>query len=720
MTRIRIDVLERLLGAADPSALREVARAYFLARGYETTLRDGPHDGGIDLEIAIAPGIVRVAAVSVERNWGAKAADDARKAKKSGVERLWFVTSRRATRTRRAEVEDEIRAKLAVEVDIVDVQDLASLLLDRGRVAEALSAVGAHFTGGEAELHPRAQFSPTAVRSQTAYACALFGADADRLRNDVLENAVLAAVADAGGAAHRRDIGAQVRLALGLAANQAALVEGAIDRLLQARRLEKRNGVIEMPATERSHWASLRQVQAADEQLLASRVRSTLGREVSVADLDAATAAIVEKLGVLLAEPGQLVLGGRGTDGLTTMQERLRSRAREIDGLLEAVGVGDAPRRARLLADLATVAGESGLARSLVAGEVVLCLLTLEGTRVLSALGGGQPPRVVLDASVAIPLLCARLYEPLDLGFFVAADRLSRQLEAYGLRAVLPRAYLEEVASHLVAAYRDYAPILECPDADLVACRNAFVAMYAALRERKGYAGGFASFVQAMGLERPTEADCTRARDAAARRLEEHLRRYGVDCEAVVPSSRRHAEEALARAQRELGVDRRAGSRPPLTLDHDAAVLAWLCATDAESPAIFCTWDRLLIAARAHLDASFDVMLPITLADVLSLGRADVDEAGPASALVAALLCAEDQRVAGASVWARIVDIEQGRLYDAELVAAARDFKRDWLGRAAKSSDAHEIQRAWEDWKRAHLSSAPASAAPAGSPPAAG
>jgi hypothetical protein len=240
----------------------------------------------------------------------------------------------------------------------------------------------------------------------------------------------------------------------------------------------------------------------------------------------------------LLAEPEGSPLG---IDNLTSVHERLRARARSIDSLLENLGVTDSEKRAELLAELAAAAESSGLARSLLAGEIVLGLLGLEGTHLMSAVSGGPAPRVVLDASVAIPLLCARLYEPFDLGLFLAAERLSRQLQAHELPVVLPRDYLEEVASHLVNAYRDYTPILDMPDPDLVACRNAFVAMYVALRQHRVKAPSFASFVQSLGCERPTEPDFHRARDAAARRrLLAHLRNGIVSQQACGTPSTGH------------------------------------------------------------------------------------------------------------------------------------------------------------------------------------
>lgn len=701
---MKLDSLARVVGAADFSAFREIALLCLDKRGFKPSLVDGPHDGGADFSVHVLPPNTAKFAVpiSVEKDWQKKLRKDADLARRRlGVDNLLFISSRVITLPLFQEIADDLLRTLGVHVQKMDAKDIASLAELRGFTGEILQKLGI-------DVPPPAPkpFQRPDLRQDVAYACAFFGTEAQAFRKTVIENAVLAAVFQAGGSAERDAVVDRAALSLGLTSNQRAQVTSAIDRMLQDGRLSGKNGTIALDATAKDTWASVRALQERERAALGTELDALLTPHVkSAVTRKDAVEAVLQDLGALWLDTARATTRAFGAaESAVFSQDPLRERLRHLEATLDTLGIIDKQRREKLLHDLAALAAGSAFGRALSAGEVFINLVSLQTPHVFRAFGGGRELWAVLDTSVAMPLLCSLLYDAAEQDFFVAAKHAYEQLGAHGAAMVLPKDYLEEVASHLLDAHLRYREIVDL-DPDLRGSKNAFVAHYVALREAEGdKAGPYASYLAAFGVtESMARGDREVARSTLMNKLQGLFKQYGIRTEALSASasSAKTAEKALSFAMRA----RDDLERPPILVRHDANTLGWLLdrASDPDVAYVICTWDKLHPYVQSREEAEWDVLDPVALGDVLSLAAPGSEEVKIMSPIVVALALSTDAAKSGAAVWDKLVELEEEKLHDAHLLKAARDFKHAWVHAAAKDNRSRTLQEAWERWKAAHL-----------------
>jgi hypothetical protein len=702
---MKLDALVRLIEAADPSAFREIALVCLQERGFEPSLVDGPSDGGADFRVFTLGGAGGAYAVqiSVEKNWKTKLSADAKKAKERlKIDRLLFVSSRRIQEVAFQATADEISKNCGVAVQKMDSQYIASLAKERGATGKVLSALGIDVPAPTLK-----RFQRPDLRQDVAYACAFFGTDAQAFRHTVVENAVYASVFQAGGKAERDAIVSQVALSLGLSHNQRTQVTAAIDRALQKGQLVGKNGVVALAPQGLDNWATLEALSSRDRAALQAQIEALLGPHIRSSRAEVASA-ILEDLGALWldqASETSTAIAGDSPSGPVFAQDGLKQRLRRLSATLDTSGVVESSTRQELLRALAKLASTSQLGRALAAGEVFVQLNNLKTPHVFRAFGAGAELLILFDTSVAMPLLCSLLFDTANQDFFVAAKHAYDQLLAHDVTMVLPRDYLEEVASHLLDASTLYSEIADL-DPDLRGSRNAFAAHYAALRFSEAIeVGGYQKYLESFGATPAlVRGDYIVARDLLMKKLEGLFKRYAIGTQSLGASlsAKKRAEEALSFAMHE----RNDLQRAPRLLAHDATTLGWLLDSAAADPNIvyvICTWDRLHPLVRDRESADWDVLDPVALGDVLSLAMpGSEDDVRLISPLVVALGLSSEAEKKGAEVWDRLVEIERDKLHDAGLRESARAFKQSWVEATGKDRRARDLQKAWEDWKAAH------------------
>src|SRR5262249_27630047 len=114
--------------------------------------------------------------------------------------------------------------------------------------------------------------------------------------------------------------------------------------------------------------------------------------------------------------------------------------------------------------------------------------VSLEGADPVSSAKAIGAPRwsdvnAMLDASAAIPYLCARLYKPAPGTFFEATHKAVSQLAELGSHLRISWNYIDECAAHLwralqYEALREFGPELQFS-------QNAYVANYYRLRRQR-------------------------------------------------------------------------------------------------------------------------------------------------------------------------------------------------------------------------------------------
>lgn len=674
---MQFEALCNLIELATPQQLRSLARLVLKLQGYdESRITDGSHDGGSDLRVFSGLGKQLPFAIqtSVEKDWRKKLKADAATIKaKLKLDRVQFISSRRIPQASFLKVQAELVASPGVSVTPVDQQAIASLVEENRALPEVLQIFGLETRQSLPNL-------PADRRKDAAFAYAFFAPEPRTFRESIREQAVIQALSHVGGEAHVDDLCSQTAQLLG-APLEAPRLRSAVDRLRQSGRLQGRNGTAVLPPDERERLAALRSLREKEEGELREEV-SRLLRAAKLTPHEDAVDAVMTALGaLLLRDAGEL-------PALDLLQNKVRGLRAE----LRAYGLPQGHKTESLMQALVECARTSPLGRHLAAGTLYQALISLDRDGLLRALDA-RSVSLVLDASVAIPMLCALFHGSVKQRFFLAAEEVHRRASELGFSLVLPEAWLEEMAAHLLMAL-DYRHLASAELQSLRMSKNAYVAYYAnSLPEDEG--GDLMTFLQTFGLTAQIAHRAVVDFHGARAQLESTLRRqiahYKIDIVPVRYSSRKlqDVQRQWDWAKHDLGEQGRA----VILQQHDTQVLAWLADKDPREAPLVVTWDRLLRAIRP--DTTLD---PLAVCDLLSFVRG---QSMPAESLrYASLLVTEAEAERGANILDTLVRYEKDKLSDAKLVREMIEFKESYLRDRLDASTVGEIQREWQAFRR--------------------
>ncbi len=701
---MRLDSMERLIESSDFMAFRELVVAYLHSRGYtDFANADGWRDGGSDVSLYLKlPNRAPVAVqVTVERDWPRKLREDAAKVRSRhpSATLMMFFSPRRIPEPDFEDIAEEIQADFGLPVRKVDNQALATEFVRMGRARDVLQLLGIDVHVPDAVRHGAAS-----LRERTAYAYLMFSDPSRGFRERVLDTVVKAALSTQPDGIVREGLEMMVIEELGLTETQAPRVSSAVDRLLQA------GAIIHERSTQR-----LRAAQAVIDELDAADV----ARCAEWSSLSTTVQEILMQRGAAEAPSRQVaesVLERAGALCMTTAmglahvlaserdRRRLRSelerRVREVHAALDVAGLR-IEDRTELLRDVSEAVLRSPLASHLIAGEVFLVLLGMDQWALAAALGSSDHLSVLLDASVAIPILASSLYTAVGQRYFTASHDLWQVIQDHGLHTALPDEYAEEAATHLIDAYKRYRAIVDL-DENLVFSTNAYVAHYVSLRTARLLDQGFDEYIRGYGVNPgQLDGDFHVVRDLVKSRLEKRFVQIGIEVQGLGRStggSWRRAQEAVSYGLRQL-----AQNRDTKPVEHDAHVIAALMDRDrrATGTITFCTWDRLhhyVYENESTID--WHVMDPAVLADLLTLVRPSESKGTSLTAWSVAMELADEQAQLGAEVWDRLVHIDHDLAFDAQAIGEAVKFRDEYLKGRTKRVRPDELSKAWEEWRK--------------------
>lgn len=678
------DTLARLIEGAGPEQLKAIAHLALRLSGHaQSRITDGPYDGGADLVVhSSAGGMLPLAvAVSVERNWQKKIHKDAEKVRRQlGHQQLLFITSRRIPEGSFRPLQTELRDKSGIHVDRLDQQGIADLVMEHGALTELLSALDITIDADRLPTRPGDR------HRDATYAYAFFSPEVRSFRKAVRDRGLLVALSHAGGEARVDDILVDASRLLGMSIDDAPSLVHDLDRLRSQGRILGPNGLVTLAESERAIMDALRTLRSRDEAALRDELRRRID-EAGLHSPDAVIELLMRGLGALVARH----------IGAPQALDDLHAHVRKLRRDLVTLGLPEGERGDRFVEQVIELARASELGQALAIGSVYQALTRLDRNALLGALDA-HSIAFILDASVAIPMLCALFHGSVQQRFFVVAEELYRRCRRTEIALKLPDVWLEEMASHLLSAH-DYVAFVD--DDDLRQSKNAYVAYFAAGR-RMGRKGDFDEFLAEFGLTMALAQRAAADPVAARRELEAFLRRqlghYGVDV-IPTPADSRHlarAEKDWAWACHELDVEGRA----PVLQRHDQRVLAWLSATTESDPRhapLVVTWDRVLRAARPE-SAPGSALDPLATSELLSF------VAGTREPLITArfatLQLAEAEAEKGAAILDALIELERSGLSDAALVRRAQAFKRAYAHNPEIQQNAASLERAWRVFQR--------------------
>lgn len=679
------DTLTRLIEAASPEQLRQIARLVLRLSGYpDSRITDGPYDGGADLRVQSSGGnsLPLAVALSIEGDWQKKLRDDADKVRrKLGLNRLLFMSSRRIPEGTFRTVQADVSDKLGVQVDRIDQQAVADLVMDNHKLSELLGILDIALDIGPQPSNPADR------RRDAAYSYAFFSPDAQSFRAVVREQSLLVALAHAGGSAKLTDLYADTARLLGLPQEDVVRLLPDLERLLKQGRMRRFNGSVALGEAEKTTLDALRALREREETSLREQLASLLEQGGVHPGQDV--------LDITLRGLGALML--RHVGAPETLDD-LRRQVLQLRRQLQAFGLPEGARGDQLLQRLVDIAGASPLGISLATGSLYRTLTNLHRDALLSAFDA-RSLSVVLDASVAIPMFCVRFHGTVKQRFFLVADELYTLARRQNIPLELPSVWLEEMASHLLKA-RDYRALVGTGTDELRLSQNAYVSYYATARAKRDI-GSIDEFLATFGL---TETLVQRSRGdyhAVRRQLEALLRqqlsRYGISI-IETPFKAPHVKQADRDwdwVRHELNIE----PRDPVLERHDKQVLAWLAGKVEDDPThapLIVTWDRLLRRARPE-GTPGGALDPLAVCELLSFVGGD--ESPSETTRFVGFWLTELETERGAQILDTLVQLEKEQLSDAQLAQRAREFRTQYLAGRPDLSDVTALEKAWHSFR---------------------
>lgn len=691
---MNIESLARLIEAADVSVFRSITAIFVPLIGFdEADYCDGPHDGGKDFSLLKMPGsgIEVGIQISVDKDWRKKIESDAAKLKKNySTNLMHFICSRRIPEGSFEKVKEEVLGNHGVVVVKYDSQSIATRLIDKNKVNEALLAMGIDIhspkDSGSKYLDPK---------NEAIASLLLFDDDSKDLRERFFQSIIKSSLSREEESA-REDLIDIVKKHYKLANTQKVKLNSSIDRLLQKGEIVSKQGFLKLSKKEALKYSGLRRTTELELEILKSDFeRKLLNMSPSLDDITK---------NLLLENFLELTISLAGKNYST--YDNGANKNLPYDAVKEIISSKYGVERSTdIFNELSEFLSEKDFVKHVACAKLYEAFLNTDSSHLINALGGTESLNVYLDSSVFIPILCGLLYEPVNSRFSKSGASLHKLIEDHRFSAIVPSDYIEEVSSHLIEACRDYKHIVDS-DIDLSYSGNAFVSHFSMMR-RSGYDLSFNEYVKVFGVrlgsisEGMSDTAFWTIRDRASSEIGRLSARYGFSVQKIMVEHLTSKVESLKALLDENNI-----SRPEVLIKHDAKVIGYLSGDYVPSGhvKVLCTWDKVHSFKNPEgLDGYF-VMHPIAIIDYLSLAKGNGSAYGVSHLLDFASMQAETDLELSGKVWDAIAKTEKDNLSDATLLNKAKVFQEKYIKDYANDESVIDksVEQMWIAWKKAN------------------
>lgn len=588
-----IPTLKRAIQAREEKGFYDIALLFLSAHGYkDLSVVDGTGDGGRDVTCSLKDLRIQL---SVRKDWLRKVNDESRLTKNAGKSHFIYVTNRPISPAEQTEFQTKKHVNRGdVVVTIYDLNAISTTLAQSGVIHRAYELLGMNVDG-------KLQATSKEIALSTLL---LFSPEAKELRANVVEANITAWMLKNGPASEDRAI-AGVALLLPYPA-VADDIKQSIGRLRAEGRIVEASGQLSLSAQ------AAETAKAAEEEYLQS----------ASADLK-----LLERKYGLGADDAQRLLAL--SLELIVRDKPLEERSAPADALAAFVAEKRLnSKKAELYEDLA----KTGIARFDQYGKAIDRIFSTNTFDIYRALGRRTAITMVLDASVAMPMLCGLAFRSVKSRFGIAAEKLRMLCAEHNFEIVVPSFYLNEMASHglkakdFVATYKNLP--VEARDA-LVGSRNAYLSHYERMKALMTTAGEASptleEFLDYFGFGPMSSLQ------TAENRLNSLLEEHGI---------RTLRYSHLDMELRKRVVNCKDAFESSYIIDHDAMALS-LLHDDDDSGFVFATWDHILINMVAEIDRIY-ADTPARIIDFLSMAKGASYECDQSIDLLTSLIHIDD------------------------------------------------------------------------------
>lgn len=610
-----LPALKNAIQHLEEKAFYQVALMYLSVLGYqELSIVDGTGDGGRD--VVCSRGDLRIQ-LSVRKDWDKKINEEAQKTLDENCRHLIYVTNKIISPLAEQEfLQGKYAHKGDVDVSVHDLRRITTALAQPGVIRRAYELLN---------MAVPATMEAT-VKEIALSTVLLFSEEARELRDSVIEANVRAQLLKAPGISESSVIQRIAETVPGVNVERAA--RSALSRLRNTGRVIGQNASLQLSDSEQTTMEA-----AATEFLVAV--------EADVSMLSGVTGLSKVEARQLLDIALELLLRNRDLNGTGPVEESLRN-------FLAAHNL--TRQRAKIFDALSRTASATFKEH----GETIDRMFALNSFDIYRALGRRTDISIVLDSSVAMPVIFGLEFGAAKSRYGVAALALRDACKAHNIRMVVPRCYVNEMAAHGHGALEKleiYSKLPEEARTSLRASGNAYLSHYTHISETMRESGEELSLEKFLGHFGVVQGrPLSRIENRITSILEQHDISCLLDGRYDQPVFNRIAEE------KEFEVR--------LLVEHDAIVCTQL-KNDDQRGFIFATWDKILIdvvedVARVLADT------PARIIDFLSMAGGHAFECEQNFELLTSLLYTDEKAVQKiAEKVDRIQSVEQAYRFSA-------------------------------------------------------
>ncbi|MBU2069976.1 MAG: hypothetical protein KKE08_19015 [Gammaproteobacteria bacterium] len=689
---MNIETFARLIEAADVSVFRSLAAMVVPLIGLgDADYCDGPYDGGKDFNLAVMPasGVNIGIQISVEKKWESKLKSDAVKLKNNySANVMYFLSSRRIPEGPYALVKEEIFLQHGITVNKYDNQAIATRLINNNKVNDALVLMGINLTSSA-----QSQTKYLGPKNEAVSSLLLFDQNTKDLRQRFFQSIIMSALSRESSSLTRDALIAKVRTNFDFQETQLVQLESNIDRLLQSGELISKTGSLTLSKSEQDKFLGLQKTTELELDVLKSDFKDKISKLGE--DIDDATQILLINNFLDLT----IYLSGQNYNTYdSASKENLAYSA--IKEIISSKCGSD--KATYIFKELTEFFAASGFAKHIACAKLYDAFLNTNSSHLINALGGTENLNVYIDSSVFIPIICSLLFDKVSGRFSQSGSSLYKLISSHRFNAIVPHDYLEEVASHLIEACRDYKHIIE-KDIDLSYSGNAFVSHYSKYKKNNSditfdeYVKIFGVRLSTISADMPDSAFFS-VRDRAVRELASISSRYGFKVE-------KFSLEFLANKIDELKqfLEDKNIARPDVLIKHDARVIGYLSGDYVQSGIVklLCTWDKVHSMINPDGNDGYYVMHPISVIDYLSLAKGNGD-VSVSHLLDFAAMQEEADLELSSQIWDAIAKVENDNLSDANLLISAKTFKEQYITKHANDAQivSKQVEEEWMAWKK--------------------